>query len=193
MLNLVTQRLSLILDAPVPRNDLYFQIWINSDRPSKSIDAIPDLMDKMWSRSCKSPRRLPRILWLMESASSQSDGVVMDKLRAYVRDAPNLLVVGKLLIKEGTPYHSPGSKGSNVKRLRSSKWMTQNEWTSSCGNSQYARVVADGYTWFSLSSVELHVWIRKPSESKIDLDSMSGDGYAFGVRPSFHVLSVLQR
>lgn len=45
-------------------------------------------------------------------------------------------------------------------------------------------MVVDDYTWFSLSSVEFHVWIRKPGESKIDLDSLSGDGYAFGLYPT---------
>jgi len=132
VLNLVTQRLSRILDIPVPRNYLDFDIWLNSDRPSKSVDAIPDLMVKMWSTSCKSPCGLPQIHWLMESASSQSDSVVMDKLGAYVRDVPELLVVGKHLIKEGTPYHSPGSKGSNVKRLRSSKRMLRVVGTKPC-------------------------------------------------------------
>jgi len=132
VLNLVTQRLLRILDVPVPRNYLDFDIWFNSDRPSKSVDAIPDLMVKMWSTSCKSPCGLPRIHWLMENAFSQSDGVVMDKLRAYVRDNPELLVVGKLLTKEGAPYHSPSSKGSNVKRLRSSKRMLRVVGTKPC-------------------------------------------------------------
>ena len=50
----------------------------------------------------------------------------------------------------------------------------------------YSQVVIDKHTWFSLSSVEFHVWIRKPGASKIDINSVDGDGYAFGV--SIHLI-----
>ena len=166
-------------------SDLDFEVSLNSTCYwGESIDTAPDLMVKMWSKSRENPRHVPRTMWLMESASNESDGDVMDKLRAYVHDVPDLLVVAKILFKEATPYHSPGSRGSTVKRLRLSERMTQSEWARYYMNPQeYLRVVVDDYTWFSLSSVEFHVWIRKLGESKIDLDSLSGDGYAFGVRP----------
>lgn len=64
--------------------------------------------------------------------------------------------------------------------------MTADDWMSRYGDAQeYAQVVIDGHTWFSLSSIELHVWIQKPGELKIDLDSLRGDGYAYGVHPHF--------
>ena len=67
-----------------------------------------------------------------------------------------------------------------------SELMTADDWMSRYGDAQeYARVVIDGHTWFSLSSIELHVWIQKPGELKIDLDSLRGDGYASGVHPHF--------
>lgn len=50
---------------------------------------------------------------------------------------------------------------------------------------EYAEVVVDGHTWFSLSSVEFHVWVRKPGASKVDVDSLDSDGYAFGVSVRF--------
>ncbi|KIM58226.1 hypothetical protein SCLCIDRAFT_1218843 [Scleroderma citrinum Foug A] len=183
VLDTVMGRLRCILGTiPAPASDLYCQVSPHSPgHRSESIDAAPDLMVKMWSRSCENPRRVPRTIWLMENACSQSDGDVMDKLRASVHDVLDLLVVCKILFKEGTPYHSPGSRGSTVKRLRLSERLSWPEWESNYGNPhEYARVVVDDYTWFSPSSVEFYVWIRKPGESKIDLDSLSGDGYAFG-------------
>ena len=49
----------------------------------------------------------------------------------------------------------------------------------------YSEIVVDKHTWFSLSSVKFHVWMRKPGASKIDLDSLNGDGYTFGVSIRF--------
>ena len=64
--------------------------------------------------------------------------------------------------------------------------MTADDWASRYGDAQeYAWVVIDGHTWFSLSSVEIHVWVQKPGKSRIDLDSLSEDGYASGVCPHF--------
>ena len=118
----------------------------------------------------------------MESAFSQSDDDVMYKLRAYACDNPHLLVVGKIIIKQSTQWSSPGSTKSIVKNLRSSKLMTEEEWPGIYGDpKEYMEVVIDNYSWFSLSSVELHLWIHKPSMMKIDLDCRDGDGYAFGV------------
>lgn len=36
----------------------------------------------------------------MESAFSQSDRNVMDKLQAFIQDLPDLLVVGKIIVKQ---------------------------------------------------------------------------------------------
>ena len=64
--------------------------------------------------------------------------------------------------------------------------MMADDWASRYGDAQeYARVVIDGHMWFSLSSVEIHVWVQKPGELRIDLDSLSKDGYASGVHPHF--------
>lgn len=91
----------------------------------------------------------------------------------------DLLVVGKLLIKQGQQYHSPGSKGSAASRLRLSDLMTQEEWTSRLGD-EFEQIVDDGHTWLSLSSVEIHIWTRQAGNSKIELSDTDGNGYAFG-------------
>ncbi|KAL4080794.1 hypothetical protein J3A83DRAFT_4202492 [Scleroderma citrinum] len=117
----------------------------------------------------------------MESAFVQSDGDVMQKLQAYVRDIPDLLVVGKILIKQANQYRSPGAKGTIAQHLRSSALMTQETWTSNgSGEDEFGRVVVDDHVWFSLSSVEIHLWVRQPGNSKINLDRSDGDGYAVG-------------
>ena len=39
----------------------------------------------------------------------------------------------------------------------------------------------DGFTWFSLSHVEIHLWVRSPGSSAINLDRLDGNSYASGV------------
>lgn len=58
--------------------------------------------------------------------------------------------------------------------------MSQREWRRRVDNG-FALVIVDNYMWLSLLSVELHIWICQPGESKIDLNRSNGDGYAVGV------------
>ena len=148
-----------------------------------SICGIPDLAIMMWGQDGEGGNREPRALWLMESAFSQSDRDVMQKLNAYVRDLPDLLVVGKILVKQTKKYRSPGSKASIAQRLRSSRLLKRGEWSSDYGKLQgFSEIVVDGHMWFSLSSVTIHVWVRQHGNSKIDLSCSDGNGYSSGVR-----------
>jgi len=115
----------------------------------------------------------------MESTFTQSDRNVMRKLEAYVCDLPNLLVVGKILIKQAKRYRNPRSKPTVVQWHRSSALMLRGKWSGDYGDGEeFAQIVVDGHTWFSLSSAEIHVWVRQHG-AKLDLTN--GDGYASGV------------
>ncbi|KAI5983641.1 hypothetical protein EDD15DRAFT_2376190 [Pisolithus albus] len=57
--------------------------------------------------------------------------------------------------------------------------MTEEEWTDRLGEA-FQRVVYDGHTWLSLSSVEIHIWAREAGNSKFELSDADGNGYAFG-------------
>ena len=58
--------------------------------------------------------------------------------------------------------------------------MMEDEWPGIHGDAEkYAEVVVDDYSWFSLSSVELHIWTHKPGAMNIDVDCKGGDGYGF--------------
>ena len=184
ILNSVMGVLSCTLEnIPVPPNIMYCQVTPNSGYESKSIRTIPDLMIKLWSRDDQDRHHDSQTIWLFESAFSQSDADVMDKLWAYVNDEPDLLVIGKILIKQAIPYRRLGANQSIVRRLRWSQLMSKKEWAKDVETSQ---VVVNKHMWFSLSSVEIHVWIHKPGASKIDINSVDGDGYAFGV--SIHLM-----
>ena len=183
VLNHVMNDLGTILDTiPIPSDIAYCQVCPNIGYRSASIRAVPDLTIKMLSNRPES-HYLSRTIWMMESSFSQSDGDVMYKLRSYAQSNPHLLVVGKIVINQSTQWSSPGSNKSIVKKLRSSKLMTEEEWPGIYGDAKkYLEVVVDRYSWFSLSSVELHVWIRKAGTTNIDVGCRDGDGYAFGVR-----------
>ncbi|KAL4070271.1 hypothetical protein J3A83DRAFT_4241683 [Scleroderma citrinum] len=139
----------LMVSSPSPIHDHYFE--------EDSICGIPDLSIIMYGKGGEEGIRVPRVLWIMENAFTQSDCDVMQKLKAYVCDHPDLLVVGKILMKQTTRYRSPGLKAS-----------------------EFAEIVVDGHTWFLLSSVEIHVWVHQHGDPKVDLNCPDGDGYASG-------------
>ncbi|KAI6132691.1 hypothetical protein EDD17DRAFT_981447 [Pisolithus thermaeus] len=176
---------AVLVNLPVPRKILACRTLANNYLNGDSIYAIPDLCIQMES----STSVWPRPLWIMESAFAQPDADVMRKLHAYVSDEPNLLVVGKITLNQATPYRSPGSKGSIAKELRSSELLTKEEWGDRLGDlDAISQVVVDGHTWFSLSSVEIHLWVRQPGDTRIVLDRQEGDGYALGtLYPTFHL------
>ena len=98
----------------------------------------------------------------------------------YPTDAPDILVVCKILIKQGDRYCSPGAKPSIAKGLWSSRLLTWSEF-SSANSGDFTRTVIDDHTWLSLSSVEIHIWVRQPGNSDINLDCLDGDRYTVRV------------
>ena len=95
-----------LYNIPVSKDIVSFEALPNHFHESDSLYAVPDLAVWMWSRNRKGVRSA-RTIWMLESAFSQSDTGVMDKLREYVRNLPHLLVVGKILICQAIPYHKP--------------------------------------------------------------------------------------
>ncbi|KIM59253.1 hypothetical protein SCLCIDRAFT_27511 [Scleroderma citrinum Foug A] len=147
----------------------------NKSFNKESIEGIPDLTVDMWSRHNTESRRV----LLRECAFTQSDQNVTEKLWAYVLDALDILVVCKILIKQGDRYCSPGTKPSVAKGLRSSHLLTWAEFCS-VNAGDFAQTVVDGHTWLSLSSVEIHVWVHQPGDSDINLDRLDSDGHTVG-------------
>ncbi|KAL4077886.1 hypothetical protein J3A83DRAFT_4217620 [Scleroderma citrinum] len=139
--------LVLQITLPQPGSSHYFE--------EDSICGIPDLSIIMYGKGGEEGICMPQVLWIMENAFTQSNHDVMRKLKAYVCNHPDLLVVRKILMKQTTRYHSPGSKAS-----------------------EFAEIVIDGHMWFSLSSVEIHVWVCQHGDPKVDLNCPDGDGYA---------------
>ncbi|KAI5994708.1 hypothetical protein EDD15DRAFT_2258303 [Pisolithus albus] len=176
ILGTLMSHLGRVLDTiPVPSKMVVPQIMSTRSVFLESVHAIPDSTVMMCTRA----GRVGRPIWLMECAFAQSDGDVMRELETYIQGIPSLLVVGKLVVKQGQQYHSPGSKVSAAPQLRSSALLTQMEWTDRLGD-EFGQVICDGHTWLSLSSVEIHMWTRQAGNSKIELSDMDGNGYAFG-------------
>jgi len=153
---------------------------------SNSLYAVPDLAVQMWSRNREGVRSA-QTFWMLESAFSQSNTDMMNKLRKYIRDLPHLLVVGKILIWQATRYHKPTKNSATTTRLRQARLMDEGQFAGNFGSSTgYSRIVASGHTWLSLRSVEIHVWTREPGGDAIDVDSSHQAGYAFGVHVYEH-------
>ena len=182
VLKIVLMDLTNILDTiPIHTTTVSCDVSASAAHRGSSIHGVPDLTVQMWQEGHNAGSLLLQTIWVIESVFSQSDRDATDKLLRYVEDVPGLLVVGKLSLKQATPFCSPGSDESIVEDLRSSELMSRAEWTSYASAEGFTSVTADGYTWFSLASVEFHLWIRKPGESKIRMHCLDEDSYAYGV------------
>ena len=160
---------------PLPKS-LSCQPAANKSFNKKSIEGIPDLTIDMWSSHNTESQRV----LLGECAFTQSNNNINEKMWAYVLDAPDILVVCKILIKQGDHYCNPGLKLSVAKGLQSSHLLT---WTkfSSANAGDFMQTVIDGHTWLSLSSMEIHVWVCQPGDCDIKLDHLHRDSYAVRV------------
>jgi len=174
--------INIVLDTiPIPSAIAYCQASPNITHQGKSIRRMPDLTVQMWHRGRKAGSIMSETIWVMECTFSQSDRNVTKKLHAFVQDFPGLLFVGKILLKQERLFRSPGANGSIARNLWSSKLMMFAEWTDCASAEGFSLVTMDGFTWFSLSSVEFHLWIRKPGGSKIRIDFFNKDSYGYGV------------
>ena len=165
----------VLLSLPVSASILTYQISTNWPIEGPSIYTIPDLTILEITEGGTEDRPL----CFMESVFLQIDKVVMDKLQNYVSDHPDVLMVGKILMKQAMPYHSPGLNGSLVPHLWSSELMMQTKWKGDLGPQDFALVVIDEHTWFSLLLVEIHVWTRE--DGPIDVDCLDSNRYTFRV------------
>ena len=74
----------ILKTIPIPKSKLYCQIYANSSYRSKSICLIPDMTIKMLiNKSQEGPHHKPRNIWLIESAFSQSNHNIMDKIGSW--------------------------------------------------------------------------------------------------------------
>jgi len=172
---IIWQLSSVLATIPLPKGILTYQTHGNRHIQGQTICGIPDLTIMMVTEGSLEDRPI----WLMESAFSQSNADVMEKLHAYIEDHPDLLVVGKVLLKQNGKYSSPGANSSLATSLRSSELLSRRKWRGSLGVDEFAHVDIDRHIWFSLSSVEIHLWICQASG--LDIDCKDGNGYAFGV------------
>lgn len=100
ILNAVTGCLSYVFETIPVSGKVHLDVKCNSGVSKELIEGTPDGIVDMWSKHDEELQRL----WLMESTFSQSDKDVMDKLHNYVHNAPDLLVVCKIVLKEAKCY-----------------------------------------------------------------------------------------
>jgi len=178
ILSAVMIQLGSVLESIPVSDQVYFDIRGAALIKKDLIIGVPDGLIKIWSELNATAWRI----LIMEAAFSQTDDDVMNKLRNYVRNEPDLLLVCKIVFKQIGCYCSLHRR--SAKWLQASRLMTESEWNSSMGDAEFARVVVDGHKWFTVSSVQIHVWIRQPDDSDVNLDHSDGNYYGAGVCPS---------
>ena len=169
---------NILATMPISEKILNRTVVGNTPFIGQLIFGIPNLMVLTVHRGSLKERQW----WIMECAFSQRDEDATQRLRQYIHDDPDLLVVGKIIIKQASTYRSPGSDVDLATQLRSAPLMTLSEWLGLKSNEdEFGQVKVDGFTWFSLAHVEIHLWVRSPGNSAINLDRLDGNSYASGV------------
>ena len=184
ILSAVVVRLGSVLESIPISDQVYFDVRGATLIRKDSIIGVPDGLIKIWSERNATARRI----LLMEAAFLQTDNKVMNKLRHYVRNKPDLLLTCKIVFKQVGRYRSPCRR--SARRLRESRLMMESEWNSRVGDAEFAQVVVGGHKWFAVSSVGIHVWIRRPGDSQVDLDHSDGNYYGVGVCRHLHYILV---
>ncbi|KIM63807.1 hypothetical protein SCLCIDRAFT_23975 [Scleroderma citrinum Foug A] len=174
ILCVVRIRLGSILESIPVSGRVYFDIRSAALVRKDSIIGVPDGLVKIWSECNATAQRI----LLMEAVFSQTDDQVMNKLRDYVHNEPDLLLACKIVFKQVSHYHSPRRR--TARQLQASRVMMESKWNSSVGDAEFTRVVVGGHKWFAVSSVQIHVWIRQPGDSDINLDLLDSNYYGFG-------------
>ena len=176
----ITKMLTTIL-ATMPISEKIMNRTVVGNTPfiGQSIFGIPDLMVLTAHRGSLKERQR----WIMECTFSQKDEDAMQRLQQYIHDDPDILVVGKIVIKQATTYRSPGSNVNLATQLRLAPLVTFSEWLAlRSDEDEFGQVEVDDFTWFSLAHAEIHLWVRSPGNSAINLNCLDGNSYACGVR-----------
>ena len=176
----ITKMLTTVLATmPISQKIMNRTVVGNTPFIGQSIFAIPDLMVLTAHRGSLKERQR----WIMECAFSQKDEDAMQRLQQYICDDPDILVVGKIVIKQASTYHSPGSNVNLATQLRLAPLVTFSEWLAfRSDEDEFGQVEVDDFSWFSLAYAEIHLWVRSPGNSAINLDCLDGNSYASGVR-----------
>ena len=145
-------QLGSVLESIPVSGQVYFDIRGTALVRKDSIIGIPDGLIKIWSEHNATARRI----LLMEAAFSQTDDKVMTKLCDYIRNEPDLLLACKIVFKQVGHYCS--LRGRTVNQLRALRLMMESEWNCSVGDAEFTQVVIGGHKWFTVSSVQIHVW-----------------------------------
>ena len=183
ILSAVMIRLGSVLESIPVSGQVHFDIQGATLIRKDSIISVPDGLIKIWSECNTTARRI----LLMEATFSQTDDQVMNKLRHYICNEPDLLLACKIVFKQVGCYRSPC--GRTAKQLRASRLMTESEWNNSVGDAEFVRVVVGGHQWFAVSSVQIHVWICRPGDSGINLDHLDSNYYGVGVCHLLHYIA----
>ena len=170
---------TVLATMPISEKIMNQTVVGNTPFIGQSIFGIPDLM--VLTAHCGSLKERQR--WIMECTFSQKDEDATQRLQQYIHDDPDILVVGKIVIKQASTYRSPGSDVNLATHLRLAPLMTFSQWLGlRSDEDEFGQVEVDDFSWFSLAHAEIHLWVHSPGNSAINLDRLDGNSYACGVR-----------
>ena len=162
---------------------IQIRVDANTSYHGNRVSGEPDILLQISGRSFHRELFTRCRLMCIEVAFSQGDGVVMEKLRGYIHGIPELMVVGKIIIKEKNKCVGP-TDARTINRFATRKVQDANRWFPSRNmRNDSGPVVKNGYTWIEIESIEVHIWVRLSKEPiNLDVDPGSCRGlYGAGV------------
>lgn len=150
----------------------------NTRVAGKKLNSIPDIHLTISATGGKDPSlKVPRHFLFVESAFSETEAHVKEKLKTYIRDYPDALAVMMINIIE--VHHSFPAATSSIAKAHA---LAEGEVVPLSGDDNPLSASYDGVTLCDVASVSIAIWLRRSNADKpINLDDRDSSVYAEGV------------
>jgi hypothetical protein len=180
------QQLKLAVQAiPIGSDDdaLAIEVLGNSSVLGDNIEAVPDILMRLFYRCSASRRVFDRTCFILECAFTQSKTEVHRKLSKYIANFPDIVAVSKIIIEE-TQYAAPRGQSLFAQKSQGTSVEDRSTWMSQFRTlKRMGPIIHDGVTWISIVAIEMHMWVRTGNDPiDIDQQDTSNQVFAKGVK-----------
>ncbi|KAG0697696.1 hypothetical protein DFH29DRAFT_878506 [Suillus ampliporus] len=138
----------------------------------KHITGDPDMHVRVSSNLSNMSPEFTTVMITTVAFTPHGEAPTIVELDHYCTDGREMESVTSFNVLEVTAYSCPLDTSEIAKRSRSSLPKSYDEWNDH-------PVISDGHTWIDVSMVNMHVWTRTSSDTRINVYQRKA-GYAYG-------------
>ncbi|KAG0697699.1 hypothetical protein DFH29DRAFT_878508 [Suillus ampliporus] len=164
------------------------QISGNTCFDGEHITGDPDMHVRVSSNLSNTSPEYTSVMITTVAFTPHGEAPTIVELDHYCTDGREMESVTSFNVLEATAYSCPLDTSEIAKRSRSSLPKSYDEWKpNQTKKNAFGPVISDGHTWIDVSMVNMHVWTRTSSDTRINVYQRKA-GYAYGsVHPTYDV------